>query len=225
MGAIGVLTVLTCAICAGRAITALRRTTFNPLVPLAWRHLSPRRVKNQAGQHRVSPRDLRERPLRFKGAFRAARAGRRTGKAPPIATTVTQAAYRLSVAGRTFGNPDTLPAAGPAAFGPCRATAAPSSRRILGDRPDGGRRKPRAGCVALQEGPSLRCPDPEALQVRRQAPSVTAGQPQTVELSGTCTSAKTGLTAPLTRSQGHQSEGWPGPSAVRGRGHRIERAS
>jgi len=32
MGAMGVLMVLACAICAGRAITAWRRATFNPLV-------------------------------------------------------------------------------------------------------------------------------------------------------------------------------------------------
>jgi hypothetical protein len=32
MGAMGVLMVLACAICAGRAIAAWRRTTFNPLV-------------------------------------------------------------------------------------------------------------------------------------------------------------------------------------------------
>ena len=41
--------------------------------------------------------------------------------------------------------------------------------------------------TALEEGPSLRCPDPEALQVRRPAPAVTVGQPQTVKVPGACT--------------------------------------
>jgi hypothetical protein len=55
--------------------------------------------------------------------------------------------------------------------------------------------------AALQEGPSLRCPDPEALQVRGQARL----WPLDNRERSNCLAqvhAKTGLTAPLTRSQG-----------------------
>jgi hypothetical protein len=45
MGAMGVLAASACAICSGRAITAWRRATFNPLVQMPIRGTNkPRRV-------------------------------------------------------------------------------------------------------------------------------------------------------------------------------------
>ena len=55
------------------------------------------------------------------------------------------------------------------ALRPCRATAAPGSRRTRGDRQDEGGAAGPARHTALQEESPLRCPDTEALQVRCEA--------------------------------------------------------
>jgi len=55
--------------------------------------------------------------------------------------------------------------------------------------------------TALQEGPSLRCPDPEALPSSPSSPAVTAGQPRTVKVPRHMYTRKPGLTAPLSRIQ------------------------
>ena len=58
----------------------------------------------------------------------------------------------------------------PAASRPYRPLQRPGSHRTRGDRPHGRSTVgPVLAGAALQERPSLRCPDPEALQVRRQA--------------------------------------------------------
>ena len=107
----------------------------------------------------------------FKGAQSAPRGvAAAHAKAPRDETAVPSAAHRLSAARWALTAPVTLPAAGSAALRPCRTTAAP---QLASDPKWPPRRTQRRRTsdkrAALQEGPSLRCPNPEALQSRGQA--------------------------------------------------------
>ena len=125
------------------------------------------------------------RPVRIFSTSSRARRARRTGCCRTYKGAARSMHWRRR-GGSTVRNwlapfgSGTFPVAGPAALRPCRATAAPGSRRTRGDRRDGR----SAACPALArddaKGPSLRRPDPETLQVRHQARLFTAGQPRTL---------------------------------------------